>query len=65
MDALHLAEHLYKKLRQRREDIQVSLGTGNIGSFEEYRYAVGQVKGLAFMEDEIRSAMKSIEYADD
>ena len=65
MDALHLAEHLYKKLRQRRDDIQVSLGTGNIGSFEEYRYAVGQIKGLTFMEEEIRTAMKSIEYADD
>ena len=65
MDALHLAEHLYKKLRQRREDIEVSLGTGNIGSFEEYRYAVGQIKGLTFMEDEIRTAMKNIEYADD
>ena len=49
MDALHLADHLYKKLRQRREDIQVSLGTGNIGSFDEYRYAVGQIKGLTFM----------------
>jgi hypothetical protein len=61
MDALHLADHLYKKLRQRREDIQVSLGTGNIGSFDEYR----QIKGLTFMEDEIRSAMKAIEYADD
>jgi len=65
MDALHLAEHLYKKLRQRREDIQVSLGTGNIGSFEEYRYAVGQIKGLTFMEEELRTAMKAIEYADD
>ena len=65
MDTLHLAEYLYKKLRQRREDIQVSLGTGNIGSFEEYRYAVGQIKGLNFMEEELRSAMKNIEYADD
>jgi len=65
MDALNLAEYLYKKLRQRREDIQVSLGTGNIGSFEEYRFAVGQIKGLTFMEDEIRTAMKNIEYADD
>jgi len=65
MDALHLAEYLYKKLRQRREDIEVSLGTGNIGSFEEYRYEVGQIKGLTFMEDEIRTAMKSIELADD
>jgi len=65
MDALHLADHLYKKLRQRRDDIQVSLGTGNIGSFEEYRYAVGQIKGLTFMEEEIRTAMKHIELEDD
>lgn len=65
MDALHLAEYLYKSLRQRRGDIEVSLGTGNIGSFDEYRYAVGQIKGLTFMEDEIRTAMKNIELADD
>ena len=65
MDALHLVDHLYKKLRQRRDDIQVSLGTGNIGSFEEYRYAVGQIKGLTFMEEEIRTAMKHIELEDD
>lgn len=65
MDALNLAEYLYKKLRQRREDIEVSLGTGNISSFEEYRYAVGQIRGLTFMEDEIKTAMKNIEYADD
>jgi len=65
MDELHLADHLYKKLRQRRDDIQVSLGTGNIGSFEEYRYAVGQIKGLTFMEEEIRTAMKHIELEDD
>lgn len=65
MDALHLAEHLYKKLRQRRDDLEVSLGTGNIASFEEYRYVVGQLRGLTFMEDEIRTAMKAIEYADD
>ena len=65
MDALNLADYLYKKLRQRRDDIQVCLGTGNIGSFDDYRYAVGQIKGLTFMEEEIRTAMKNIELADD
>ena len=65
MDALNLADYLYKKLRQRRDDIQVSLGTVNIGSFDDYRYAVGQIKGLTFMEEEIKTAMKNIELADD
>tara|TARA_R100001510_G_scaffold17180_3_gene14503 strand:- start:2264 stop:2461 length:198 start_codon:yes stop_codon:yes gene_type:complete len=65
MDATNLAEHLYRKIRQRRDDLQVSLGTGNIGSFDEYRYAVGQVKGLTFVEEELRAAMKHIELEDE
>tara|TARA_R100001163_G_C5007496_1_gene154517 strand:- start:516 stop:713 length:198 start_codon:yes stop_codon:yes gene_type:complete len=65
MDAINLAEYLYKELRQRREDIKVSLETGNIGSFDEYKFATGQIKGLAFMEDTIKKAMKNIELADE
>ncbi len=65
MDSLHLADYLYKKLRQKQEDLQISLGTGNVANFEEYRYIVGQIKGLTFMEDEIRTSMKNIEYSDD
>jgi|TARA_R110000796_G_scaffold153376_1_gene269898 hypothetical protein len=65
MDSLHLADYLYKKLRQKQEDLQISLGTGNVANFEEYRYIVGQIKGLTFMEDEIRTSMKNIEYSDE
>ena len=63
MDSLHLADYLFKKLRQKREDLEVTLGTGNVSDFAEYRYIVGQVKGLTFMEDEIRTSMKNIEYS--
>jgi len=65
MDALNLADYLYKHLRQKRGDLEVTLGTGNVANFEEYRYVVGQIKGLTFMEEEIRAAMKNIEMADD
>tara|TARA_B110000858_G_scaffold118916_1_gene135767 strand:- start:23854 stop:24051 length:198 start_codon:yes stop_codon:yes gene_type:complete len=65
MDSLHLADYLFKKLRQKREDLEVTLGTGNVSDFSEYRYIVGQVKGLTFMEDEIRTSMKNIEYSDE
>ena len=65
MDSIHLADYLFKKLRQKREDLEVALGTGNVTNFEEYRYIVGQVKGLTFMEDEIRTSMKNIEYSDE
>jgi len=65
MDSLHLADYLFKKLRQKREDLEVTLGTGNVQDFSEYRYIVGQLKGLTFMEDEIRTSMKNIEYSDE
>tara|TARA_R110000787_G_scaffold48996_3_gene117632 strand:+ start:3044 stop:3241 length:198 start_codon:yes stop_codon:yes gene_type:complete len=65
MDSLHLADYLFKKLRQKREDLEVTLSTGNVQDFSEYRYIVGQVKGLTFMEDEIRTSMKNIEYSDE
>ena len=65
MDALNLAEYLYKKLRQKRSDLEVTLGTGNVASFEEYKYVVGQLKGLTYMQEEIRTAMKNIEFADE
>ena len=65
MDSIHLADYLFKKLRQKREDLEVALGTGNVTNFEEYRYIVGQVKCLTFMEDEIRTSMKNIEYSDE
>lgn len=65
MDSLHLADYLFKKLRQKREDLEVTLSTGNVQDFSEYRYIVGQLKGLTFMEDEIRTSMKNIEYSDE
>jgi hypothetical protein len=65
MDSLHLADYLFKKLRQKREDLEVTLSTGNVQDFSEYRYIVGQIKGLTFMEDEIRTLMKNIEYSDE
>lgn len=65
MDSLHLADYLFKKLRQKREDLEVTLSTGNVQDFSEYRYIVGQIKGLIFMEDEIRTLMKNIEYSDE
>ena len=65
MDSLHLADYLFKKLRQKREDLEVTLSTGNVQDFFEYRYIVGQLKGLTFMEDEIRTSMKNIEYSDE
>ena len=34
-------------------------------NFDEYRYIVGEIRGMAYVEEELRTAMKGIEYADD
>ena len=65
MDALHLAEYLLKGIRERDLRLKDKLSDGSISSWEEYRYVVGEVRGMSYVEDEIKTAMKGIEYADD
>ena len=65
MDALNLAEYLLKSLRERDVRLKDKLADGSIQTFEEYRYIVGEIRGMTYVEDEIKTAMKGIEYADD
>ena len=65
MDALHLAEYLLKSIRERDVRLKDKLADGSIQTFEGYRYIVGEIRGMTYVEDEIKTAMKGIEYADD
>jgi len=65
MDAIHLADYLYKSIRERSVRLKDKLADGSIQTFDEYRYLVGEIRGMAYVEDELRAAMKGIEYADD
>lgn len=65
MDALNLAEYLLKNIRERDHRLKDKLADGSISSWEEYRYVVGEIRGMSYVEDEIKTAMKGIEYADD
>ena len=65
MDALHLAEYLLKNIRERDSRLKDKLADGSITSWEEYRYIVGEIRGMAYIEQEIQAAMKGIEYADE
>ena len=65
MDAIHLADYLYKSIRERDVRLKDKLADGSIQTFEEYRYIVGEIRGMAYVEEELKAAMKGIEYADD
>ena len=64
MDGINLAEHLLKKIRERKEDFTISLSDGAITSMEDYRFIVGQIRGMTYAEEEIIAAMKGTELED-
>jgi len=58
VDGIKLAEYLYKNIRKRKEDLTQSLADGSIESMEDYRFITGQIRGMAWAEDELKSSMK-------
>lgn len=65
MDGIKLAEHLLKNIRERKKDFMITLSNGTtIESIEDYRFIVGQIRGMTYAEEEIKAAMKGIELED-
>ena len=61
MDGVKVAQTLLKNIRQRRDELSQSLADGSITSMEDYRFITGQIRGLTWCEEEIRTSMKGIE----
>jgi|TARA_X000001388_G_scaffold76194_1_gene72849 hypothetical protein len=64
VDGITLAEHLLKNIRERKESFLMTLSDGAIDSIEDYRFIVGQIRGMTYAEDEIKAAMKGLELED-
>ena len=64
MDGVKLAEYLLGDIREQRQSMQDRLMDGSIGSMEDYRFLVGQIRGLDYSEELVRSAMKGTELED-
>ena len=61
MDGIKLAEHLLKNIRKRQDELTQSLADGSIDSIEDYRFITGQIRGMTWVLEEIRTSMKGIE----
>ena len=61
MDGVKVAQFLLKNMRQRRDELIQSLADGSIDSIEDYRFITGQIRGLTWCEEEIRTSMKGID----
>ena len=61
MDGVKVAQALLRNIRQRRDELTQSLADGSITSMEDYRFITGQIQGLTWCEEEIRTSMKGID----
>jgi hypothetical protein len=58
MDVVDLAKYLYKKLEEREQDIARSLAHGSVKDWEQYKMSVGEIRGLSFAREEIRTLLE-------
>jgi len=55
---------MLKDIRQYKADLSQRLADGSVGDWNDYRFIVGQIRGLTYSEDLVKSAMKGIELED-
>ena len=58
MDVVDLSKYLYKKLEEREQDISSALSHGSFKDWEQYKMSVGEIRGLSFAREEIKSLLE-------
>jgi len=57
VDAIKLAEYLFKTLRQRQNNIVDSLSAGNVQSMEDYKFYMGELSALRSLEQDLKETL--------
>ncbi len=66
MDVVDFAKHVYKQIREREDQLVQSLVVGGPKDWEQYKMIVGEIQGLSFAKDEIRTLLeKNIDHEED
>ena len=66
MDVADFSKYIYKLLAQREEQIADMLTSGGVQNFEQYQRMVGEVQGLVYAKEEIKSLLeKNIDDGED
>jgi len=58
MDVVDWAKYMYKKLEERERDISGALADGAVKDWEQYKMLVGEIRGLSFAREEIKSLLE-------
>lgn len=62
MDVVDFAQYLYKQFRTREEELVSALASDLPKNWEEYKMIVGEIRGLAHAQDEIKALLEKTSY---
>jgi|TARA_R110000796_G_scaffold16119_4_gene50570 hypothetical protein len=57
MDAVNLAEYLFKTLRQREQNAVDIIAGGNIKSMEDYKYLMGELSAIRSLIQDLKETL--------
>ena len=58
MDIVDFSQKLYKLLKEREDYIIITLTTGAVQNHEQYKQLVGELQGLSYTRDQIKSLLE-------
>ena len=65
MDVYDFITKYNKVLNNRIEDISLSITSGSITDMEDYRARVGEIQGVTFALDELKTLLQKAKYIND
>ena len=63
--SIHVAESVFRIVREHRATIENLLVYDNVKNMEQYRELMGQLKALEHVEQELKSLLEKQEHIDD
>ena len=65
MDVVSFLSRYQKALRNRVDDISLSITSGSASDWEDYKARVGEIQGLTYALDELQTLLKKANYVED
>ena len=65
MDVSTFVSRYRRALKDRIEDISVSITSGGVSNMESYRASVGEIQGLTYALDELHALLQKANYDED
>ena len=65
MDVVSFIKDYQKILINRVDDISVSITSGGVTDWEDYKARVGEIQGVPYALDELKALLKKVKYIDD